>query len=56
MNSWQFFDCLLENAQVVGTPGSGFGRNGEGFFRLTAFGGREETEEALERIEKLFAK
>lgn len=56
MNSWQFFDCLLENVQVVGTPGSGFGRNGEGFFRLTAFGGREETEEALERIEKLFAK
>ena len=56
LNSWQFFDCLLENAQVVGTPGSGFGRNGEGFFRLTAFGGREETEEALERIEKLFAK
>ena len=56
MNSWQFFDCLLENAQVVGTPGSGFGRNGEGFFRLTAFGGREETDEALERIEKLFAK
>ena len=56
MNSWQFFDCLLENAQVVGTPGSGFGKNGEGFFRLTAFGGREETEEALERIEKLFAK
>ncbi len=56
MNSWQFFDCLLENAQVVGTPGSGFGRNGEGFFRLTAFGGREETEEALERIAKLFAK
>ena len=56
MNSWQFFDCLLENAQVVGTPGSGFGRNGEGFFRLTAFGGREETEEALKKKKKLFAK
>ena len=55
MKSWEFFDYLLENAQVVGTPGAGFGKNGEGFFRLTAFGSRENTIEALERIEKLFS-
>ena len=53
MTSWQFFDYLLENAQVVGTPGAGFGKNGEGFFRLTAFGSREVTEEAVARIKKL---
>lgn len=53
MSSWQFFDFLLENAQVVGTPGSGFGKNGEGFFRLTAFGSREVTTEAVERISSL---
>lgn len=54
MNSWEFFDYLLENAQVVGTPGSGFGRNGEGYFRLTSFGSKENTVEAMNRIEKLF--
>lgn len=55
MNSWEFFDYLLQNAQVVGTPGVGFGKNGEGFFRLTSFGRTEETKEAIERIEKLKA-
>lgn len=53
MDSWEFFDYLLNNAQVVGTPGSGFGENGQGFFRLTGFGTRENTIEAMERIEKL---
>ena len=56
MDSWQFFDYLLENAQVVGTPGAGFGVNGEGFFRLTAFGSREVTAEAVERIKRLLSK
>lgn len=56
MGSWTFFDHLLENAQVVGTPGVGFGRNGEGYFRLTAFGDQEETEEAMARMERLLAK
>ena len=53
MGSWEFFDYLLNNAQVVGTPGAGFGKNGEGFFRLTAFGSREVTIEAVDRIKKL---
>ena len=53
MKSWDFFDLLLEQANVVGTPGAGFGQNGEGFFRLTAFGNRENTQEAVERIKKL---
>lgn len=50
MTSWQFFDFLLERAGVVGTPGSGFGPSGEGYFRLTAFGTRENTVKAVERI------
>ncbi len=50
MSSWEFFDFLLEKLQVVGTPGAGFGRMGEGYFRLTAFGSRENTVEAMERI------
>jgi LL-diaminopimelate aminotransferase len=50
LTSWQFFDRLLNDAHVVGTPGSGFGPAGEGYFRLTAFGGREQTQEAIERI------
>ena len=54
MTSWEFFDYLLENIQVVGTPGSGFGKNGEGYFRLTSFGSRENTIEAMQRFEKLF--
>lgn len=53
MTSWQFFDYLLEKANVVGTPGSGFGPSGEGYFRLTAFGTYESTMEAIERIKKL---
>ncbi len=53
MGSWEFFDYLLNGAQVVGTPGAGFGKNGEGFFRLTAFGSREVTEQAVARIKKL---
>jgi LL-diaminopimelate aminotransferase len=50
LSSWDFFDKLLGEAHVVGTPGSGFGPSGEGYFRLTAFGGREQTEEAVARI------
>ena len=53
MNSWEFFDYLLEKANVVGTPGSGFGPSGEGYFRLTAFGSYENTTAALERIKAL---
>ena len=52
--SWSFFDELLEKCQVVGTPGSGFGKKGEGYLRLTGFGSRERTLEALERIKKYF--
>lgn len=53
MTSWEFFDYLLEKANVVGTPGSGFGPSGEGYFRLTAFGSRENTLEAISRIGSL---
>lgn len=53
MKSWDFFDMLLEKANVVGTPGSGFGPSGEGYFRLTAFGNYENTVKALERIKAL---
>lgn len=53
MTSWEFFDHLLERASVVGTPGSGFGPSGEGYFRLTAFGSYENTAEAMERIKKM---
>lgn len=53
MTSWEFFDYLLETANVVGTPGSGFGPSGEGYFRLTAFGSYENTLEAIQRIKKL---
>lgn len=51
LSSWGFFDMLLQKAQVVGTPGAGFGANGEGYFRLTAFGTREDTYEAVRRLE-----
>ena len=54
MKSWEFFDYLLENINVVGTPGAGFGENGEGYFRLTAFGDKDNTVEAMERLKKLF--
>ncbi|MHC1693694.1 MAG: LL-diaminopimelate aminotransferase [Eubacteriales bacterium] len=50
MGSWDYFDFLLEKANVVGTPGAGFGKNGEGFFRLTAFGQRENVEKAVKRV------
>ena len=50
MTSWEFFDYLLKNVQIVGTPGAGFGKNGEGFFRLTSFGSYENTVEAMERF------
>lgn len=50
MSSWEFFDHLLNTVAVVGTPGAGFGANGEGYFRLTAFGDRESTIEAMERF------
>ena len=53
MTSWEFFDCLLEKAGVVGTPGAGFGPSGEGYFRLTAFGTYENTLAAMERIKAL---
>lgn len=53
MDSWAFFDRLLAQAQVVGTPGAGFGPSGEGYFRLTAFNTREKTQEALDRIRGL---
>ena len=55
MKSWEFFDYLLENAQVVGTPGAGFGKNGEGYFRLTSFGSKENTKEAMDRFKVLFS-
>lgn len=50
MKSWDFFDLLLSKGNVVGTPGEGFGSNGEGFFRLTAFSDHEKTQEAMERL------
>ncbi|MBP1992774.1 LL-diaminopimelate aminotransferase [Paenibacillus eucommiae] len=53
MGSWEFFDKLLSEANIVGTPGVGFGQNGQGYFRLTAFGSRENTEKAVDRFKKL---
>ena len=53
MKSWEFFDKLLEKANVVGTPGSGFGPSGEGYFRLTAFGTQENSIEAIKRIKEI---
>lgn len=53
LSSWEYFDRLLTEANVVGTPGAGFGKNGEGFFRLTAFGDRDSTAEAVSRLKKL---
>lgn len=54
MKSWEFFDEFLQKVNIVGTPGVGFGPSGEGYFRLTAFGDRENTIEAMERVKKLF--
>lgn len=56
MNGWDFFDYLLREIQVVGTPGDGFGPNGVGWFRLTAFGSRENTVEAMRRFKELLKK
>ena len=53
MKSWEFFDYLLKNANVVGTPGAGFGTFGEGYFRITSFNTHEKTKEAVERLKKL---
>lgn len=53
MTSWEFFDYLLEKANVAGTPGSGFGPSGEGYFRVTAFGSLENTKRAIERIKNM---
>jgi LL-diaminopimelate aminotransferase len=52
-DSWAFFDKLLGEVNIVGTPGAGFGPSGEGYFRLTAFSSRESTEEAVERLKRL---
>ena len=52
LTSWEFFDKLLNEKQIVGTPGVGFGPSGEGYFRLTAFGTRENTIKAMERMQK----
>lgn len=54
MDSWEFFDYLLEKAQIVGTPGAGFGKNGKNYFRLTSFGKHESTREAMKRFDELF--
>ena len=56
MSSWDFFDKLLNDLQIVGTPGAGFGKNGEGFFRLTSFGSKENTVEAMKRFENAYLK
>ncbi len=55
VKSWDFFDRLLATAHVVGTPGSGFGPSGEGYFRLSAFNSRENVEEALSRLRRVLA-
>jgi LL-diaminopimelate aminotransferase len=54
LSSWEFFDKLLETVNVVGTPGSGFGAAGEGYFRISAFNSRENVEEAMKRITAKF--
>ena len=56
MTSWEFFDDLLDKCQVVGTPGSGFGKCGEGYLRLTGFGNYEKTLEAIDRIKRVYGK
>ena len=53
MSSWEFFDYLLSNAAVVGTPGEGFGSCGKGYFRLTSFNSHEKTAEAAERMKDI---
>lgn len=56
MSSWEFFDLLLDKAQIVGTPGSGFGQCGEGYFRLSTFGDPDDTKEAARRLKELFGR
>lgn len=56
MTSWEFFDYLLEKAQIIGTPGEGFGKCGEGYFRFSTFGSSEDTKEAARRLEELLGK
>ena len=53
MNSWDFFYYLLDNCMILGTPGSGFGKNGEGYFRFTGFGTKEDTNNAIERLKNV---
>ena len=55
LGSWEFFDRLLQDAHVVGTPGAGFGPSGEGYLRLTGFGGRAQTQDAVQRIKTRLA-
>ena len=55
ISSWEFFDVLLEKANIITTPGAGFGPSGEGYIRLTAFGDADATKEAMARIERLMA-
>ncbi|MEO0350593.1 MAG: aminotransferase class I/II-fold pyridoxal phosphate-dependent enzyme, partial [Cyanobacteria bacterium P01_A01_bin.15] len=54
-SSWDFFDLMLSECHLVGTPGSGFGKSGEGYFRLSAFNSRANIEEAIERLQKRFS-
>ena len=54
MTSWEFFDFLLEKCQIAGTPGIGFGKNGEGYFRISCFGDRDNIIEASLRLSKVF--
>jgi LL-diaminopimelate aminotransferase len=56
LSSWDFFDRLLGEAHVVGTPGSGFGSAGEGYFRLSAFNSRENVDEAIARVTRAFGR
>ena len=56
MGSWEFFDLLLEQANVVTTPGAGFGPSGEGYIRMTAFGDADQTVEAVARVAALLKK
>ena len=56
MKSWDFFDMLLHEANVVGTPGAGFGENGKTFFRLTSFGSPDATKEAMKRVRAFLKK
>ena len=56
IKSWDFFDVLLKKANIVGTPGSGFGPSGEGYFRLTGFGTKENTEKAVKKIQQFYMK